>query len=446
MRGLLHELAETAHAIGDTSALTHTDLPVRVDDGDGHEDTSSASQSAHQVRNDGQQAEDSPTERRSGRDDALELLVHGPFAVTGHDHLLLLQLLGDVARARTGDLDPGLAEQRAGGEHERDVEGGVDGVGERGFEGVRWAHVVRDSANSEKLRGFLQGFPNAQQLDQKVVGEAVVQHLRDDEDLGRKRGLQHDGHVGGVEELDGVDAALAAVAVGFDGDFDAEALEVDDDGEDDDGGDEVHDVGETVAVEGLLESAGLVVPGEEEVEQGDQGTFEFGATAGVDGGGAEGLPDDGLADVGSDEEGDARAETVALLEELVKEDDDEGGDDELEDEKQADTGAEVGRLAVKSSQDVDGSLAEGDDESEHCVTATPWSATLLMNQNTRETRTFLSTTKERTVFLQAKVDVDQIGTGQKLHDHSRGDDWRDSEFHEGTSVGGEDDPHPVERV
>ncbi len=41
-------------------------------------------------------------------------------------------------------------------------------------------------------------------------------------------------------------------------------------------------------------------------------------SAGVDGGGREGLPDDGLADVGGDEQGDAGAQAVALLQQLVQ--------------------------------------------------------------------------------------------------------------------------------
>jgi hypothetical protein len=117
-------------------------------------------------------------------------------------------------------------------------------------------------------------------------------------------------------------------------------LEVDHDGKDRDGREEVHNVGESLPVEGLFEGAGLVVPGEEEVEEGDDGSLELRAATGVDRVGGEGLPDDRLADVGGDEEGDTRAETIALGEELVEEHDDERGGDELEDEQEADTGAE----------------------------------------------------------------------------------------------------------
>ena len=170
----------------------------------------------------------------------------------------------------------------------------------------------------------------------------------------------------GVEELDGVSATLSTVSVALNGDLNTESLEVDDEGKYGDGSDEVHHVGKPLAVESLLEGARLVVPGEEEMEQGDESSFELGSTASVDGGGGEGLPNDRLADVGSNEEVDSRAESVALLEELVEEDDNESSDDELDDKEEADSSSEVGRLAVKTSEDVDGSSAEGDQKRQNC--------------------------------------------------------------------------------
>ena len=79
--------------------------------------------------------------------------------------------------------------------------------------------------------------------------------------------------------------------------------------EDEDGGEEVHQVGQVLPVESLPESPDLVLSGGQEVEQSDHGALELSAPAGVDGGGAEGLPDDGLADVGGDKQGNSRAET-----------------------------------------------------------------------------------------------------------------------------------------
>lgn len=114
--------------------------------------------------------------------------------------------------------------------------------------------------------------------------------------------MQHDWHVGGVEELDRVRSALPAEPVRLDRDLDTEALEVDDSGEDDNGGDEVHDVRKATTPEGLTEGATLVVPREEEMEESNESTLKFWSAASIDGGGGECLPNDGLANVGSNEE------------------------------------------------------------------------------------------------------------------------------------------------
>lgn len=97
------------------------------------------------------------------------------------------------------------------------------------------------------------------------------------------------------------------------------------------------------------------------MEQSGNGSLEFWSTSSVNGGGTEGFPDNGFANVCGDEERDTGAKTVALLQELVKEDDDESGRDELEDEEKADTRSKGGRGTVETGEDSDGCLAEGDD-------------------------------------------------------------------------------------
>ncbi len=52
------------------------------------------------------------------------------------------------------------------------------------------------------------------------------------------------------------------------------------------------------------------------MEQGDDRPLKLGASRAADGVGAEGLPDDALADVGGDEEGYPRAQAVPLLQQL----------------------------------------------------------------------------------------------------------------------------------
>lgn len=84
----------------------------------------------------------------------------------------------------------------------------------------------------------------------------------------------------------------------------------------------------------------------------------------VDGGGAERLPHDRFADVGGDEEGDARSESVALLEQLVEEENDEPGDEQLDDDQEAHAGADLGGVAVHAGHDVHDGLPDRDDHSE----------------------------------------------------------------------------------
>ena len=75
----------------------------------------------------------------------------------------------------------------------------------------------------------------------------------------------------------------------------------------------------------------LVVAGDEQVEQRDDGALKLGATSGGDGVWGEGLPDDGLADVGGNEQADAGAQAVSLLQELVQADDDDARKEQLQD-------------------------------------------------------------------------------------------------------------------
>ena len=107
-------------------------------------------------------------------------------------------------------------------------------------------------------------------------------HLRDHVEVGDEGGLEDDRDVGGVEELDGVAGVLPPVAGRLDRQVHTEALkkgdedhdddkddggghgevpdadlEVDDHSEDEDGGSEVHEVGQVLAVEGLAECTHL---------------------------------------------------------------------------------------------------------------------------------------------------------------------------------------------
>lgn len=60
--------------------------------------------------------------------------------------------------------------------------------------------------------------------------------------------------------------------------------------------------------------------------------------------------------------------------------------------------------------------------------------------------TLLSTVEEGTIFLETVVDLDQVGTSQQLHEHAGGNNGGNTEFHQGSTVGGENGTHPVEGI
>jgi len=186
----------------------------------------------------------------------------------------------------------------------------------------RRRHVVSETRSSKELSRTFTRLPNTDEADEEVLRKATIEHLAEEENVRGEGRLQHDGHVRGVEETDGKGTAHTALTRRLDGDFHAEALQIDDGGKYNTGGQEVRDVGQALTVEGFAEGELLVGPGEEEVEESDDCALEFRTATGIDGGRREGLPHDRLTDVGSDEKRNTRTETVALLKELVEQDND----------------------------------------------------------------------------------------------------------------------------
>lgn len=123
-----------------------------VDDGNGHEDTGSASNSAHQIGDNGQETEDSSAKGSSSGDDAFEFLVHRTLTVSSHNHLLFLELFGNVPGATSRNFNPGLGEQGTGGQSEGNIDEGVNGVKEGGGQSVGGRHVIGDTSDGAKLR------------------------------------------------------------------------------------------------------------------------------------------------------------------------------------------------------------------------------------------------------------------------------------------------------
>lgn len=188
-------------------------------------------------------------------------------------------------------------------------------------------------------------------------------YLGDDVEVGHESGLEDDWDVRGVEELDWVAAVLSTVAGRLDWEVNAESLEVDNHSEHEEGGHQVHQVREVLAVEGFTESTDLVGAGSKKMEEGDNGSFELSSASGVHGSWGECLPDNSLADVGGDEKRNSRSQSVSLLEELVEKKDDKTGDDKLDNDEKANSGSDFRWLSVESRHNVDDGLSDGDDHS-----------------------------------------------------------------------------------
>mmetsp|Transcript_103451 Transcript_103451/g.321783 ORF Transcript_103451/g.321783 Transcript_103451/m.321783 type:complete len:256 (-) Transcript_103451:2-769(-) len=154
------------------------------------------------------------------------------------------------------------------------------------------------------------------------------------------------------------------------------------------------------------------------------GAFKLRALASVHGRGGESFPDDALADVGSDEQGDPRPHAISLLHQLIEKDNDDTCKEELEDDEDRVACAKLPEIAIHATHHVRNRLA-------HC------------NQHAEE---LLRTREERAVLLQALVYINDPASSKQLHDHARSNDRRNTQLHQGASVRCQDNTHPVERV
>ena len=213
-------------------------------------------------------------------------------------------------------------------------------------------------------------------------------------------------------------------------------MEVDDDQENNNGGQEVHQVGQVWAVEGLVQSANLVGLGCQKMEKCNDSSLELGTAADVDSGWWECLPDDGFADVGGNEKRDTGAETVALGKKLVQQENNQTGDEELNDNQAADSSSHLRRITVHSSQNVDNSLAKSHDHTEKLLGTGEEGAEIVS----------FYFTAENLPFFGGVANFNEFCAGKQLHDETRSDDWWDTQLHKSTAVGGEDDTNPVKRI
>mmetsp|Transcript_30928 Transcript_30928/g.62763 ORF Transcript_30928/g.62763 Transcript_30928/m.62763 type:complete len:181 (-) Transcript_30928:220-762(-) len=160
------------------------------------------------------------------------------------------------------------------------------------------------------------------------------------------------------------------------------------------------------------------------MKQGNDGTLELGTPSSVYGGWAEGFPYNIFTNIGGDEEADATAEAVPLLEELIEREDDEASAEELGDNDEGIAGTDSSKVAVHAANDVGNCLADRDEDSKE----------------------LLRSLEQGPVFLDVVVDLDDAGSGKELHDEAGRDDGADAKLHQSPAVGGHDDSHPVEGI
>lgn len=205
--------------------------------------------------------------------------------------------------------------------------------------------------------------------------------------------MKDDRHVGGVEELDRVVSLLATVLLVLDRKIDTPSLEVDDNDKDQNGSHKIGQVGKILTVKRLTKSANLVVTGDEKMEKRNDGTLKLSTATGVDSGRTEGLPDNGFANVGGNEERNTRSKSISLLKELIESKDNKTSAEELGNDQNGISGTDRTKVTVHSTNNVSNSFTS-------------------RNQNTEE---LLGTREQSAIFLNIVVDLNDTRTGEKLH-------------------------------
>jgi len=407
------------------SLFLHEVFVKAEDDGDRQKDTCTTSDGTHEIGNDGQGTNAHTSKGSGSRDVSVQDMDQGGITVSLHDHLVVTELLGNITSRRSRNLNPGLTEKSTGSQDEGQVEDGVERIVDDFRKGSRRGNVVSNSSDRDLLsHGSLDILPLSEKTNQDIGRGTVVQKLGDKVQVGNKGGLKDDRHVRGVEKLDRVVSLLSTVLLVLDRKIDTPSLEVNDNDEDQNGSQKVGQVRKILTVESLFKGLDLVGTSDEKVEEGNDGSFEFGTTSSVDGGGTESLPDDSFTNVGGDENGDTRSKTVSLLQELVESKNNQSRAEELEDDQNGITGTDGAKISVHSTGNISDSFTKSD----------------------KKTEKFLGTREQGTIFLDVVVDLDDSGTGQKLHNQTRSDNGTNTKFHKGTTVGSHDDTHPVERI
>jgi len=123
--------------------------------------------------------------------------------VSSHHHLLVSELSSNILGRRSRDLGPSLGQQSAASEHKHEIEESSEGIGSNLSDRVRGRDVIAQSSNwNSGSIGVL--LPRSKEVHKQVAWKSSVEHLREEIEIGDESTLQNDGHIAGVEQLDGI--------------------------------------------------------------------------------------------------------------------------------------------------------------------------------------------------------------------------------------------------
>lgn len=172
------------------------------------------------------------------------------------------------------------------------------------IETLRRADIVSQTTNRCLMSSHIVVLPLTKKSHNEVSSELACKNLSEEVDVGNEGGLKNNRNVRCVEKLDWVWLLETSHLSAGKAEFNTEALEVDDNEHDDRSGEEVAKIRGILPIERLLQAVKLVWFCDQEMESGNDSTLEFGSLVSSNGNWGEGLPEDGLADVSGNEEGD----------------------------------------------------------------------------------------------------------------------------------------------
>lgn len=180
----------------------------------------------------------------------------------------------------------------------------MNGVSEGAEESLRRSDVVDESSDGHDLSLIACFLPLSEDGGNEGALEVAVEHLTKEVYVGDEGTHENDGHVGGIEQTDGIRGVRSGFVIRqLEGHF--EALEVNDHKEDKHSTKDIAQVRQTFSKESIIEGTQLVFSEEDAVEQFDEGAFvlfDFCVSSFVfEGEGREAIPDDCFSHVDCDE-------------------------------------------------------------------------------------------------------------------------------------------------